>query len=110
MIKIMNERLGVPDYYGLYIEPWDGEAFIIYNQDQNRIQQLSKSLKREWTFLRKDSTEAIKEYINEELTWPTDFNEIIDEPDIDYDLFTKSTGGSIYQLGNQQIQIIRSFG
>lgn len=93
MIKLMNERLGVPDYYGLYIEPWDDEAFIIYNQDQSCIQRLSKALEKEWVYLRKDSTEAIKEYIREELTCPTDFNEIIDEPDIDYDLFNEYAGG-----------------
>lgn len=103
----ITERLGVPDYYGLYIEPNDDDGFIIYNSNEYPIRNIERQLKREWPFLCKEDTEAIKEFILEEITTPTQYNEIIDEYDMDFDSFADN--GRIYWMNNKQIQIVRSF-
>ena len=112
MIRLDNkdlycERLGVPDYYGLYIEPNDDDCFIIYNQDEGLVRMLSRKLKEDWFALCKESTESIKEFMNEEYSRPIDFYDFIDEYDIDYDNF--SHNGARYNFDNKQIQIIKSF-
>lgn len=103
----ITERLGVPDYYGLYIEPNDDDGFIIYNSNEYPIRNIERQLKREWPFLCKEDTEAIKEFILEEITTPTQFNEFLDEYDIDFDSFADN--GRIYWMDNKQIQIVKSF-
>ena len=105
LVTLITERLGVPDFYGVYIAPSNDESFILYNQDEYRIDQLIRKLRKEWPFMRDDSTDAIKEYIREEFSSAFDFDEFIDESDMYDDDFN----GSNYKLGNKQIWVKKSF-
>lgn len=110
MVKKLNikERLGVPDYYGLYIEPDNDDGFIIYNYERAVIQRMERRIKSDWFWLHKETIAEIKEYLTDEgILIPSDFNEFINEDDIDDTNFNDS--GTIYFLDNRQIQIIKSF-
>ena len=66
------------------------------------------SIRSDWSWVRKQDIDEIKEYLNDEnILIPSNFNEIIDEDSIDYTNF--SDDGSIYFLGNKQIRILKSF-
>lgn len=110
MVKKLNikESLGVPDYYGLYIEPDNDDGFIIYNREKAVIDRMIPSIRSDWFWLRKEDVNNIRDYLNEEnILAPSNFNEIIGEDDINYTDF--SADGSIYFLDNEQIRIVKSF-
>ena len=99
----IKESYNIFDYYGLYIEPKDDEAFIVYNQEEAVINRIAQVLKNEWLDLQYDTTDYIKEILNEQYL----FNEYIDGNEINYDDFVNND--SVYLLNRKQIKIIKNF-